>query len=117
MKNQSIKHLVILIVLVVLHGCAQMPNRGNTDLQVTEQYSGPIIDMNIHAYADGHPLFGMTHPPTLRGVTYEGVTSADELKEKTLEKFREHNIVKAVVTNGQLWFNNRPDSILIGGAI
>jgi len=81
-----------------------------------EVYKGPIIDMHIHAYADNNPLMGMTHPPTLRGETYQGVTSSAEQKEKTLEKFREHNIVKAVVTNGQPWFDDMSEVILIGGA-
>jgi len=82
----------------------------------SENYNGPIIDMHIHAFSEGNPMFGMTHPPTLRGETYEGVTSATEQKEKTLEKFRKHNIVKAMVSNGQLWFNDAPETILIGGA-
>jgi len=77
---------------------------------------GPIIDMHVHAFNDGHPLFGMTHPPTLRGETYEGVASATEQKEENLEKFRKHNIVKAVVSNGHLWFDEAPETILIGRA-
>ena len=88
----------------------------NTQRSVTEplsqSYNGPIIDMHIHAYGEGNPLFGMTHPPTLRGKTYKGVTSAIEQKEKTLEKFRKHNIVKAVVTDGQLWIDNNEELIL-----
>jgi uncharacterized protein len=79
-------------------------------------YTGPIIDMHIHAFEEGNPMFGMTHPTTLRGETYTGVTSAAEQKEKTLEKFRKHNIVKAMVSNGQLWFNEAPEIILIGEA-
>ena len=81
-----------------------------------QEYSGPIIDMHVHAYTDTHPLMGITHPPTLRGETYEGVRSGVEQKEKTLEQFRRHNIVKAVVTNGQLWLNDAPEAILIGNA-
>ena len=92
----------------------------NTTRSVTEQlsqrYNGPIIDMHIHAFGEGNPLFGMTHPPTLRGKTYKGVTSAIEQKEKTLEKFRKHNIIKAVVTNGQLWSNGNEELIIIGDA-
>jgi len=79
-------------------------------------YKGPIIDMHIHAFTEGNPLFGMTHPPTLRGETFEGVTSAAEQKEKTLEKFRKHKIVKAMVSNGKLWYDDVPETILIGGA-
>lgn len=84
--------------------------------QLSQRYNGPIIDMHIHAFGEGNPLFGMTHPPTLRGKTYKGVTSAFELKEKTLEKFRKHNIVKAVVTNGQSWINGNEELIIIGDA-
>lgn len=82
----------------------------------SQDYTGPIIDMHIHAFGEGHPMFGMTHPPTLRGKTYTGVKSAKEQKEKTLEKFRKHNIVKAVVTDGHLWLDGTDDLILIGNA-
>jgi len=84
--------------------------------QHTQNYTGPIIDMHIHAYNEGHPLFGKTHPPTLRGKTYKGVNSASEQKEKTLEKFRQYNIVKAMVTNGELWDDKNDGLILIGRA-
>lgn len=72
--------------------------------------------MHIHAFTQGNPMFGMTHPPTLRGKTYKGVASATEQKEKTLGKFQKNNIVKAMVSNGQLWIDDLPKTILIGGA-
>lgn len=81
-----------------------------------QEYSGPIIDMHIHAYTDGNPLMGMTHPPSLRGETYKGVNSGIEQKEQTLGQFRKHNIVKAVVTDGQLWLDDAPEAILIANA-
>lgn len=113
MKNQLFRYLVIFIGL---YGCSETAKRDNLEAQATEEYRGPIIDMHIHAFTDRNPLIGMTHPPTLRGETYQGVISGSEQKEKTLEKFREHNIVKAIVTNGQLWFDDASESILIGGA-
>lgn len=82
----------------------------------SETYKGPIIDMHIHAFNEGNPMFGMSHPPTLRGATYDGVISATEQKVKTLEKFQKHNIVKAMVSNGHLWFDDGNETILIGGA-
>lgn len=82
----------------------------------SENYRGPIIDMHIHAFNEGNPMLGMPHPPTLRGATFAGVISATEQKEKTFEKFRNHNIVKAVVSNGHLWIDDSPEIILIGGA-
>jgi len=84
--------------------------------RISENYTGPIIDMHIHAFTEGNPMFGMTHPPTLRKETYKGVISAIEQKEKTLEKFAQYNIVKAMVSNGQLWFDDAPEIIVIGGA-
>jgi predicted TIM-barrel fold metal-dependent hydrolase len=113
MKNQMYRYLIILIALV---GCTEKAKQDNPEANAIEKYTGPIIDMHIHAYTDRYPLMGMTHPPTLRGKTYEGVISGNEQKEKTLGKFREHNIVKAIVTNGQLWFDDSPEVILIGGA-
>ncbi len=77
-------------------------------------YTGPIIDMHLHAYTDSNPMFGMTHPPTLRGETFNGVASPAEQRERTLSKLSEHNIVKAVVTNGELWKDNDSEAILIG---
>jgi hypothetical protein len=115
MKTQIFTLLAVVFLSV---SCNDQTKDKSTSLSKknSENYKGPIIDMHIHAFSEGNPMFGMTHPPTLRGETYEGVTSAIEQKEKTLEKFRKHNIVKAMVSNGQLWFNDVPETILIGGA-
>lgn len=106
--------LVSCAVFLLLYSCnsATIKSFFNSDNQ-NQEYHGPIIDMHIHAFHKGNPLFGMTHPPTLRGKTYIGVSSPKELQEKTLEKFNQHNIVKAVVTNGQLWKTEQNDGILI----
>ena len=109
--------LIVLAILVLLYGCKQQEKPIDDNLvTATEQYTGPIIDMHIHANADGYPLFGMTHPPSLRNKTYAGVKSAEEQKAKTLEKLRQHNIVKAVVTSGQLWNDDNEDLILVANA-
>ena len=79
----------------------------------SQEYKGPIIDMHIHAY-ERSIMFGMTHPPTLRGETYVGPTDPEEHKTQVLRKFEEHNIVKAIVTSGHLWVEEDPDVILIG---
>ena len=119
-KNQIMKTptFTLLAVVFLLFSCNNQ-TRDNATLLAnknSEKYKGPIIDMHIHAYTDENPLLGMTHPPTLRGETYEGVTSGTEQKEKTLEKFHQYNIVKAIVTNGHLWFDDASETILIGGA-
>ena len=79
-------------------------------------YTGPIIDMHLHAFAEGNPMFGLTHPPTLRGETFQGVESAQEQRERTIEQMRKHNIVKAIVTDGQAWRDEYPDLFLVSSA-
>ncbi|WP_297706149.1 amidohydrolase family protein [uncultured Eudoraea sp.] len=115
MKTQIFTLLTVVLLLVSCNN--QIKDKSSVIANKnSHNYKGPIIDMHIHAFTEGNPLFGMTHPPTLRGETFEGVTSAAEQKEKTLEKFRKHKIVKAMVSNGKLWFDDVPETMLIGGA-
>lgn len=82
----------------------------------SQQYTGPIIDVHIHAYEDGSPLFDLQHPPTLRGKTYQPAKSALHLKQEVLKRFHKYNIVKAIVTSGELWLGDAPDTILVANA-
>lgn len=113
------KKLTVILVAAAftVAGCStqKSPTRSVAERDA-QRYQGPIIDMHIHAFGEGEPLFGMTHPPTLRGKTYQGVASAKEQKEKTFEKFRKYNIVKAVVTNGQLWHKGNEELVSIADA-
>lgn len=113
---RKLKVILFAAVLFALGCNTQKIAKRSVAQQLSQPYNGPIIDMHIHAFGEGNPMFGMTHPPTLRGKTYKGVTSAIEQKEKTLEKFKKHNIVKAVVTNGQLWSNGNEELIIIADA-
>lgn len=80
---------------------------------LAETYSGPIIDMHVHAYDDSQPMFGMTSPPTLRGEVFTSVETPLAQQESTLEQFKQRNIVKALISDGQLWFDDDPDRILV----
>lgn len=104
-------HISIIIIFCLLQTVAMAQSA-----QEGTPYQGPIIDMHIHAYSDGNPMFGMTHPPTLRGTTYEGVKSAQEQKTQTLTRFRKYNIVRAVVAHGELWEGAKGSTILTGEA-
>lgn len=106
---------MIFLILLSATSCGQGNNSVAEDSK-TEDYKGPIIDMHIHAFSDGNPLFGATHPPTLRGETFAGVESAASQKEETLKKFQEYNIVKAMVTDGHLWEDEATDAVLVGQA-
>ncbi|MEM6895186.1 MAG: amidohydrolase family protein [Bacteroidota bacterium] len=102
--------LIMVLFLFITPAGAQESDQKTA---AKEHYNGPIIDMHIHAYQKSM-MFGMTHPPTIRGETYVGVQNAEELKTQVLQKFDEHNIVKAMVTSGDLWYEARPDVVLIG---
>lgn len=111
------KILKIFLVssLLIFFSCSDTKKNQaeSSDDSSTTKYDGPIIDMHVHAFAEGNPMFGLTHPPTLRGDTFEGVSSAREQKEKTLEMFQKHNIVKALVTNGTEWMDSLPETVLV----
>lgn len=80
------------------------------------KYTGPIIDVHVHAYEDDSPLFGLEHPPTLRGKTYRSAKNAAHLQKEVLNRFHKYNIVKAVVTAGELWLEDAPSTILVANA-
>jgi hypothetical protein len=106
------KKLITVLVLacfVVACNAPQPP----ADQSSPERYSGPVIDMHVHAYDDSQPMFGMPNPPTLRGETYQSVATPLEQWERTLEQFQRHNIVKALTSDGQLWLDYDPDRILV----
>ncbi len=108
--KQLFKYLFILSIVI---GCSEQSKQNNQENQKPQQYTGPIIDMHIHAYTQNGGMFGLTHPPTLRGETYEGVKNVDEHQKTTISKLREHNIVKAIVTDGHAWYDEIPDIVLI----
>ena len=112
MKSKIFK---LLVILVLVSSCIKESNNkpSSRENENSEKYSGPIIDMHIHAYTQNGGMFGLTHPPTLRGETFEGVKNINEHQKATIAKFREHNIVKAVVTNGHEWFKEIPGIVLI----
>jgi uncharacterized protein len=104
---------IFIFAVLLSTGCNQTHRNKGSEYNTENVYSGPIIDMHMHAYEDGASMLGLAHPPTLRDQVFQGVETAEELKEQVLEKFREYNIVKAVVTNGQIWKTDFPDQILI----
>lgn len=105
--------ITILSFYLFATSCTNTSKINKTNDEVSERYSGPIIDMHIHAYTQDGGMFGLTHPPTLRGETFQGVKNVDEHQKRTISKFREHNIVKAVVTNGYEWYDEIPDIVLL----
>ena len=90
-----------------------------TFAQSQDKYKGPIIDMHIHAFAEGtsfEAMLGKKMNMALSGKIYTGAESIEALKTETFKKFEEHNIVKAMVSgsNAEEWHNDHPDKVLIG---
>ncbi len=117
MKSQRIA----LLAIAALCSACQAPSRqdGNDLNTLLRHYDGPIIDMHAHAFSEEtHEwFFGMEHPPTLRGETYQGIESAADQQHETLEQYRQHNVVKAMVSGGELWIEDAPDQILVGAGM
>ena len=79
-------------------------------------YDGPIIDMHAHAFSPDDEFWfpNLPHPPTMRGETYTGVESAEAQRDQTLERFRRHHVVKALVDGGAGWVAHAPDLVMVG---
>ncbi len=112
------KHLPTLLILTVMLtlGCKQSTVTESDISTANEIYTGPIIDMHLHAYPEGDGFFGMTHPPTLRKETFKGAASAEEHIKEILARFEKYNIVKAVVTSGDLWLDEAADIVVVAKA-
>lgn len=80
----------------------------------TEPYSGPIIDMHIHAYQEPSPMLGRQFTNPLTGITYSAVPSLEAHKAWTFAKMAEHRIMKAVVNYDPEWEAEDPERILLG---
>ncbi len=82
-----------------------------------QNYTGPIIDMHIHAYnmKSAPEMFGHDYPNPLKNETYKGVKTPKDQRIETFKKFDEYNIVKALTSDGHLWYDHDPDRILISG--
>ena len=113
MRSHIISFLAFLLLLITCNEKQDKSSLTTINANSTD-YTGPIIDMHIHAYHEGNPMLGMTHPPTLRNETYQGASTAEELKKLTFAKFEEHNIVKALVTDARGWAEEGRDIVLSG---
>ncbi len=79
-----------------------------------DRYTGPIIDMHVHAYRQTGPLFGISFTNPLTGHTYSTPPDLEAHKAWTFAKFREYGIVKAVVDYNPEWEAEDPERVLNG---
>lgn len=115
----KLKTLMVGFYLLGTISCTQSDQNEEAvdDEKDTTQYSGPIIDMHSHAF-DEHSSFNRMLDQkmdlAMTGKVYHGSATMEKLKEETFAKFDEHNIVKAMVSQGELWYDEDPDRIVIG---
>ena len=89
MRSKTIFYLTILLACV-LTSCSL--NAENTEhASEATLYTGPIIDMHLHAYAKPSPLFGQQMPPNpLTGKSYTSSASLEAHKEECFDIFKKH---------------------------
>ena len=83
----------------------------------TKTYTGPIIDMHSHAFEEDNAfgaMLGKGMYMPLADKTYLAVESMDKLKQEVLARFKKRNVVKAMVSQGELWYDAAPDLVIIG---
>lgn len=73
--------------------------------------------MHIHAFDEegGAMMYGKDHPNPLKNETYRGVKTPAEQIQETFKRFNKYKIVKAVVTDGELWHKKFPEIVIISG--
>ena len=116
MKTQTITLLTVVFLLI---SCINQKKENAESLgnDSSEIYTGAIIDMHIHAYDQeaGSTMFGVEYTNPLTGDKFKGVKGPEEQKIETLKIFEQNNIVKAMTSDGELWYKEAPDKIIISG--
>lgn len=111
------KTRTMILGFLILFTTSCWPQDENVITAIEEKnstiYSGPIIDMHCHAF-DKIFFGGQDYTNPLTGKTYKASSSTDSLRIETLAKYDKHNVVKAMVSQGELWYNYAPDKIIIG---
>lgn len=89
----------------------------------SEAYEGPIIDMHIHAVDSRSGQIGMVYDNPQTGQHFQGSNTPEEHLTETIAKFKEHNIVKAMVSPElcivkgsptEKWYDYTPETVLMG---
>ncbi|WP_224994769.1 amidohydrolase family protein [Cesiribacter sp. SM1] len=114
------KKLQVFFLLAVLFSFSCV-NRARENSN--SAYTGPIIDMHMHAYNTPNPLFGEASNPVTGEKRYGSENPASH-KEETFEIMEKHNIVLGVVSSPdgknkvlKEWSRSKPGKILIGQSV
>ena len=111
---------IMLCAMAFLITSCTYQNKNSTETETPKgpaNYTGPIIDMHIHAFhanSSFNQMLNQEMDLAMTGKTYMAVTSMDKLMEETFAKFDKYNIVKAMVSQGELWYDAAPEKVIIG---
>ncbi|WP_161625615.1 amidohydrolase family protein [Cyclobacterium qasimii] len=116
---------ILCVITVLLSACQNTGDKTSVsdEERMADRYDGPIIDMHIHAVDDRSAQIGMEYNNPQTGQQFLGSKSPKEHINETLAKFKEHNIVKAVVSPEfsiekgsptEEWYNYAPETVLMG---
>ena len=109
--------LLFLLPLVVFFWLTP----ANAQESAVRHYTGPVIDMHMHAFTielQGPGAgSGFTNP--LTGRSYAAVSSPEEQQRETYNRIEKYNIVKAAVSGSGAvsWHEADPDRVLIGSMV
>lgn len=119
------KLIFIVIPVSLMLSCQDaQKNKVNVTDSVNEYYTGPIIDMHVHAVIGSSPQLG-TEFTAMTGESYTGSKTAQEHRTDMFAKFKKYKIVKAVVTPqlgergdslAELWHETSPETVIVGNS-
>ncbi|NNJ89175.1 MAG: amidohydrolase family protein [Eudoraea sp.] len=113
----SISILGNLLLTLVLSNCFAQQAIITKITDDDTDYTGPMIDMHSHAFNENSSfslMLGKEMDLAMTGKIYKASASMEKLREETLAKFEEYNIVKAMVSQGELWYEFAPEKVIIG---
>ncbi len=106
--------------VLLINACQSPAPQAAMSASVEDQvaiYHGPKIDMHAHAFPEQGgfaDMLGQEMPNTLTGRSYQAPATMEEQRNETFAKYQKHNIVKAMVSQGELWYHHAPDLVVIG---
>ncbi|MCX2743590.1 amidohydrolase family protein [Mangrovivirga sp. M17] len=116
--------IIPVVCLCLIYSCTQTSANKNTE-KLSEKdiksYSGPIIDMHMHAYAKPNPLFGEVINPTT-GDKYIGSKDIPSHEKETADIMKKHKIVKVMLSSPthqtvKKWSKMHPGKVIQGQLI
>ncbi len=88
--------------------------------QENGRYTGPVIDMHLHAFGENSAFNNMLGQPmsaAFSGKVYTAPATMEEVKQQTRKIMKEQNIVKAMLSGGSNWPDADRDVFWIGWGI